>query len=248
MPIHDWTRVDAGIFHHFHQRWIGAICDELNEHLLPEDYYALGEQWAGGRNPDVLTLRGREHRGRPASANGHGPAAAVQERPKTTFVVESEPLAYVRKKVRAVVRHVSDDRIIALAEVLSPGNKSSIGAFDQFKTKVVELLQAEVNVLLIDLLPRTRRDPRGVHAEVWEAVTGDRPSIPRKPPLTLASYETGDVVRGYFEPVGVGDPLPDMPLFLEYGWHVRVPLEKTYAAAFRTVPARWRRVIEGRGR
>jgi len=20
MPIHDWTRVDAGIFHHFHQR------------------------------------------------------------------------------------------------------------------------------------------------------------------------------------------------------------------------------------
>ena len=24
MPIHDWTRVDAGIFHHFHQRWIGA--------------------------------------------------------------------------------------------------------------------------------------------------------------------------------------------------------------------------------
>jgi hypothetical protein len=25
MPIHDWTRVDAGIFHHFHQQWIVAI-------------------------------------------------------------------------------------------------------------------------------------------------------------------------------------------------------------------------------
>jgi hypothetical protein len=25
MPVHDWTRVDAGVFHDFHQRWIGAI-------------------------------------------------------------------------------------------------------------------------------------------------------------------------------------------------------------------------------
>ena len=22
MPIHDWTRVDAGIFHHFHTSWV----------------------------------------------------------------------------------------------------------------------------------------------------------------------------------------------------------------------------------
>src|SRR5208337_5053320 len=24
MPVHDWTRVSAGIFHHFHLEWIGA--------------------------------------------------------------------------------------------------------------------------------------------------------------------------------------------------------------------------------
>ena len=47
MPIHDWTRVPAGIFHHFHGRWIAAICDALNEGLLPGDYYALAEQVAG---------------------------------------------------------------------------------------------------------------------------------------------------------------------------------------------------------
>jgi hypothetical protein len=56
------------------------------------------------------------------------------------------------------------------------------------------------------------------------------------------------VMRGYYEPVAVGQPLPDMPLFLEYGWHVRVPLESTYAAAYRTVPVRWRRVIEGKAK
>ena len=101
MPIHDWTRVDAGIFHHFHQRWIGAICDVLNDRLLPEDYYALGEQWAGGRNPDVLALRGRGTAGLSGQPNGHGPATAIRERPKTAYVVESETAAYLRQLYQA---------------------------------------------------------------------------------------------------------------------------------------------------
>ena len=57
MPIHDWTRVDAGIFHHFHQRWIVALTDVLNQRLLPRDYYALAEQQGAGFEPDVLTLK-----------------------------------------------------------------------------------------------------------------------------------------------------------------------------------------------
>ncbi len=44
MPIHDWTRVGAGLFHAFHQRWIGALCDALNTGALPPDYFALPEQ------------------------------------------------------------------------------------------------------------------------------------------------------------------------------------------------------------
>lgn len=35
MPVHDWTRVEAGIFHAFHHRWISAISDALNEGILP---------------------------------------------------------------------------------------------------------------------------------------------------------------------------------------------------------------------
>src|SRR3954453_13227551 len=57
MPIHDWTRVDAGIFPHFHQRWIGAITDVLNQRLLPGEYYALAEQQGAGFEPEVLTLK-----------------------------------------------------------------------------------------------------------------------------------------------------------------------------------------------
>ena len=38
MPVHDWARVIPGIFHDFHQRWIGAIRDHLNAGLLPPEF------------------------------------------------------------------------------------------------------------------------------------------------------------------------------------------------------------------
>jgi hypothetical protein len=40
--------------------------------------------------------------------------------------------------------------------------------------------------------------------------------------------------------LSVGDKLPVMPLFLEFGGCVEVPLEQTYRAAFAEVPKRWR--------
>lgn len=43
MPIHDWTRVDPGLFFAFRHRWLGALCDELNASRLPEDHLALVE-------------------------------------------------------------------------------------------------------------------------------------------------------------------------------------------------------------
>jgi hypothetical protein len=36
MPMHDWTRVDAGIFHAFHHDWITELGRALNGGLLPD--------------------------------------------------------------------------------------------------------------------------------------------------------------------------------------------------------------------
>jgi hypothetical protein len=47
-------------------------------------------------------------------------------------------------------------------------------------------------------------------------------------------------LSAYVEPVAVGDPLPEMPLFLEPELYVPVPLETTYTSAFAAVPRRWR--------
>jgi hypothetical protein len=56
MPIHDWTRVDAGLLHDFHQTWVIEVKKALNAGLLPSGYYALAEQVMGGGIPDVVSL------------------------------------------------------------------------------------------------------------------------------------------------------------------------------------------------
>jgi hypothetical protein len=35
MPIHDWTRVDAGMFHGFHVLWLSRVVAGLNAGVLP---------------------------------------------------------------------------------------------------------------------------------------------------------------------------------------------------------------------
>ena len=72
-------------------------------------------------------------------------------------------------------------------------------------------------------------------------------TLPPDKPLLMASYESALTVRAFIEPVAVGDELPSMPLFLEPGAHILVPLEATYNAAFTGVPRRWRSVLEGTG-
>src|SRR5262245_5434208 len=89
MPIHDWTRVTAGVFHHFHQRWIGAISDALNAGRLPVGYYALAEQVAGNLGPDVLALEFDAPDG-DESAPGSVATAVSQAPPKASFTASAE--------------------------------------------------------------------------------------------------------------------------------------------------------------
>lgn len=244
--MHDWTTVEAGIFHAFHHRWISALSDVLNTGLLPQDYYALPEQQAAGFGPDVLTLQ--EPHEQEGDAGAGGPTAtALQSRPQTRFMVETDTEFYRRKKSSIVVRHVSGDRIVAMIEIVSPGNKASRHAMRAFVEKVCELLEHRIHLLLVDPFPPGPRDPNGVHAAIWQEVEDDPFRLPEDKPLTLVAYECGLTTWALIEPVAVGDALPDMPLFLAPNGCITVPLETTYQTAYAVMPRRWQRVLEGSG-
>jgi plasmid stability protein len=85
MPMHDWTRVAAGIFHAFHHNWITEMARVLNGGLLPDDYYALPEQQAAGFGPDVLALQSPSAVEPESSPSSGGTSTIVRTRPRSQF-------------------------------------------------------------------------------------------------------------------------------------------------------------------
>jgi hypothetical protein len=258
MPVHDWTKVDAGIFHDFNHAWIEEIKRVFNSGLLPEDYYALAEQHTTRFGPDVLTLeatpRSRDER-RVQPERGNGPASGtgppsgtgrgtLLALPKAHLAGETDLDFYRRKQKVVAVRHVSGDDLVAVVEIVSPGNKAGLGPLRDFIAKAGSLISLGIHLLIIDLIPPSKRDPNGIHGAIWEEVSGQEYQAPRDKPLTLASYDASPGVRAYVEHLAVGDPLIEMPLFLEPGGHVPAQLQATYESAWQAVPRRWRSVIE----
>jgi hypothetical protein len=246
MAIHDWTRVDAGIFHSFHNTWIGEMTIALNSGLLPPEFYALGEQIAGGLGPDILTLRLPEGEGNGTSYDFSGAVAVVDAPPKVRSIVRTEMDDYTLKQRSMVIRHSSNHRIVALIEILFQGNKASRHAFRSLLEKVLAALAHGIHLLLIDLHPPTLRDPDGIHGAIWKELTGDLQEHSTEKPLTLVAYSAGPVKTAYIEPIAVGDILPEMPLFLTSEQYINVPLEATYQAAYEGVPRFYREILERR--
>lgn len=238
MPIHDWTRVRSNRFHDFHQSWMIAIRNALNSGRLPAGYFAMVEQQAGGPEPDVVTLGLTPPPG-PVS----GGTAVDLQPPKTRFVMRAAAGGYARKANRVSVRHPDGD-VVAILEIVSPGNKDSRQAIQQFARKAVAFLRAGVNLLIADLFPPGRRDPQGIHKVIWDHLQDEPFSLPPDKPLTLAAYAVGIEAVAYVEAVAVGDPLPDMPIFLTPDRYVACPLEETYQTAWQQFPAPLRGPLE----
>ena len=248
MAVHDWTRIDAGVFHHFHLLWIAEMCRRLNR-SLPPGYYTLAEQVTQHGNPDVLALR---LTGGPLGGSGREPgrddgpdggtlvAAAPRVRYRATAVGEL-PGPPNRS---LVVRRTNGDRVVAMIEIVSPGNKGSRHALRSFLAKARALLAR----------PRPPARPRPVPA---------RPPRPERPPPAdlvpvrgrplrasagQASHAGG--VRGGGPARGVRRarrgrrPAAGHAAVLDAGAHLPVPLGATYGAAFEDVPRPWRAVLE----
>ena len=235
MPMHDWTRVEPTIFHHFHQVWSVAIADVLNAGLLPKGLSALIERREGVSVPAV------ERWSNPS------PGRAVTV-PRTRMRVETSGAVQVRLANRVAIRHRLGE-VVCIIEIVSPGNKASKVALRAFVEKTTGFLQAGVNVLLIDPFPPGPRDPYSLHKAIrdeFEDVPFDLPADER---LLLAAYRAGDALAelspvAYLEPLAVGAALPDMPAWIDRDTFVEVPLESSYNEAWANSPADFRYLVE----
>jgi uncharacterized protein DUF4058 len=206
MPIHDWTRVDAGLFHDFHQDWTIELRRSLNAGRLPVGYVATTP-------------------------------------PQAWFIGEVEEDTYARRANRIRIQHRHGE-VVAVIEIVSPGNKSSANALRTFVRKAADLISQGIHLLMVDLFPPSDRDPQGIHKAIWDEIT-DRPfELPADKHLTVVAYRAVPTKMAYVEPMAVGDDLPGLPIFLTEDEYVPAPLEETYRASWAVFPADFKELLE----
>lgn len=241
MPIHDWSRVDANLFHDFHQTWSIAIRNALNRGLLPKGYSALVEQHAAGLIPDVITLKSRSRPDRPVEPVGG--AVVVATPPKARHVLRAEQEIFAALSNRITIRH-SLGRVVCVIEIVSPGNKATRSALRAFVEKAVDFLRQGVHLLVIDLFPPSARDPQGMAKAIWDEIEEQPFELPADKRLTLSAFVAGVPKTAYIQEVAPGDELPDMPAYLDPDSWVPVPLEATYQATWASCPEDMRDAVE----
>jgi hypothetical protein len=159
--------------------------------LLPRGYYAQAEQVAGETIPELLALHAGEKQA--ATNGGVSGATAVLEAPPQVAVVHelTEEEAYAMEQNPIVIRHSSGDRIVALIEILSPGNKSSLGQLESLLRKLSSALHHGYHLLVIDLFPPGAQDKQGIHAAFWHFGQAASFRLPSDKQRTAVAYEAG---------------------------------------------------------
>ncbi len=257
MPIHDWSRVDPGVFHDFHLIWIARLRNLLNAELLPRPFYAHAEPVVGDSEPDLITLQtqpgsephplekevGLEKR---LFRDDTG-ESAVALAPFPVVVQHIAPEPYSRRARQIVIKDAwQGDRVVAVIEVVSHGNKSSQARAERFLRKSEAFLEKRIHLVILDIHGPTNIVPRGFHAGILEDFGHEPPRVPPDRALSAVTYQVLEdgTLRSHFVALKVQEPLPQMPVFLRSHEYVRLPLEETYSECFEDVTWRFREILE----
>ena len=240
MPMHDWTKVEAGTYHSFHLRWIASIMVTLNAGLLPNEYIAMAEKHVSKYEPDVVALENS------FEANGedeqdYAGGTALLTKPVVAKIIETDPERYARRTSRIAIRR-GLGKTVAVIELVSPRNKQSRNEIDGFTAKCRDFLRMGIHLLVVDSFPPTTRDPLGLHPLIWEDRSREEYELPADQRLSLLSYDSTEVTA-YINYMAIGDALPTMPIFLRSPGYVNVPLEATYQTTWNALPRRLQNMI-----
>ena len=152
----------------------------------------------------------------------------------------SEANVYREKRRTIAIRQEPSSRIVAMIEIISPGNKDGSKAMIEFVSKSLEVMNAGIHLLIVDIFPTSPSNPEGIHALLWD----DPFCLPSDRRLTLVSYRIDRMNEAFIEPTDVGQRMADMPIFLDPAWYVNVPLASTYESAWRGLPKPFQHVLE----
>lgn len=224
MPLHHWPNPRVP-WRSFHNHWIVRIVEQLND-VLPPGFRARPTELIVGIEPDVLLLQEADRPGAQPAAN----QPALADATLTATLPRPAELPMV-----GVYSAYDTSRLVAIVELISPGNKDRAEAVQAFVEKVVFLLQDGVHVMTVDVISLPRMPIRQallIRLGLNEPAVGrDRLWVSSYCALPGEDPRAHLTVREWAYDFAVGDPLPAPPLFLHADQlRVMVDLEASYQA------------------
>ncbi len=211
-----------------HSAWANALRDQLNEGLLPANYFAEVQISLGTvAEIDVATFE--EETDGPATSDG-GVALWAPPRPHRATLNFTHPDLF---EVR-VFTDMEGPELVAAVELVSPSNKDRPAQRHQFAVKCASYLQQNVGRVVVDVV--TERGGN-LHREILEIleISQDRAKL-RDDDLYASAYRTVPAKKTakleyWVEPLAVGEALPIMPLWIASDLCLPLNLEQAYERA-----------------
>jgi hypothetical protein len=126
-----------------------------------------------------------------------------------------------------------NQRLVAAIEIVSPANKDRPERRNAFIAKCAALLQAGVAVSIVDIVTERQFN---LYAELMQFIGHPIATEQAKPPLYAASCRwvksnADTFLESWSNTLSIGQPLPQLPLWLAEALVVPLDLEQSYEAA-----------------
>lgn len=222
-PLIDETGWDA-----LHGGWPMVIVQQLNS-TLPQNYVAEPRVHPAQLEVDIGTFEKLTPPNASTEADGGGVATAVWVA-QPALRVETEPPNFDEYEVR-IFRTRPGRQLVAAIEIVSPSNKDRPTSRATFVSKCADLLRRGVAVSIVDLVTERQFN---LYTELMQVLGHPDPSMAAGPPAIYAAScrwllrEPRSLLESWSEPLAVGRPLPQLPLWLSENLVVPLDLERSY--------------------
>ena len=242
MPLRDHFRPPiskSSSWEGFHGGWPMEMVRRLLPHL-PKGYTAEPRVHLGNLYElDVNAYRSHVNSEWPAGNGTRGGISTLTRKrsklSKPTFTVEADLTEEYEYEV-LIFDEERNRHLVAVVEIVSPGNKDRPASRRAFVAKCAALLQERVCVSIVDLVTSRKFN---LYTDLLDLIDRSDPAFSSKPPATYAVTLRGrkekatSVLDIWSHAMKVGEPLPTLPIWLNEDHLIPLDLESSYEEACR---------------
>lgn len=169
----------------------------------------------------------------PPAGTGSGAALATWAPPRPTMSANAK-LGDEYEYAVEIYDQSRGRRLVAAIEIVSPANKDRAENRRAFATKCAALLQNGVSVMIVDPVTVLNQN---LYLEMLERFQLDDPAIRGAGVATYsaACRRRAPFIETWAYPMGIGDTMPTLPLYLGDNIVIELELEDSYAETCRVL-------------